>query len=380
MPADLNARLRRVWLNIHLWIGLGLALLLVPIGLSGSFLVWHDHFDAVINPARYAVTGGSAVAPSALLASAGGVLESGFQPIVLRLPEGAGWPATVMAREQRGPQATGRPRLQTVYLDPPTGRVLDVVDTRSTLVNFLHRFHENLTIPEYSGRAIVGWVGVAMLILSLSGIYLWWPRSAGFRRGLRWRRGPALSFNLHHLIGFWIALPLAVVSATGIYLGFPQQARELLSSVAPMTQQRAGGFNAQLLRPTRLGIDEALAAAVAAEPTLRPAAVFMPLQPTQSWRVQLRSPDSEGVFTVLVDDRSSAASKVPPLSGDLIARWIRVIHEGGGLGPVWQVLVFVCGLVPTLFAVTGLMIWLRSRRSRAGALAGAKAARLEAAE
>ena len=60
MPARLNARLRRLWLNVHFWIGLGLALLLLPISLSGALLVWHDHLDALINPARYAVTQGEA--------------------------------------------------------------------------------------------------------------------------------------------------------------------------------------------------------------------------------------------------------------------------------------------------------------------------------
>ena len=54
-----------------------------------------------------------------------------------------------------------RPRLVNVYVDPPTGRVLEVVDFRDSMIGFLHRFHENLTIPEYSGRAIVGWSGVA---------------------------------------------------------------------------------------------------------------------------------------------------------------------------------------------------------------------------
>ena len=114
-----------------------------------------------------------------------------------------------------------------VYLDPPTARVLDVVDFRSSLFGWLHRFHENLTIPEYSGRAVVGWVGVGMLILSLTGIWLWWPRNGAFLPGLRWGRAPYTTTNLHHLLGFWISIPLAVVSVTGVYLGFPQNARWL---------------------------------------------------------------------------------------------------------------------------------------------------------
>ena len=248
MAAASTFRLRRVFVQIHLWLGIGLALLLVPISLSGAALVWHDQFDALFHPSRYAATTGQPLSPSQLVVHASAALERGFQPIALRMPEGEGSPATVSAREGRRGEgaAGGRPRLVTVYLDPPSGRVLDVVEFRDSLIGVLHRFHENLTIPEWNGRSIVGWVGVAMLILSLSGIYLWRPRNAGFLRGLRFTRGPAFSFNLHHLFGFWISIPLAVVSATGIYLGFPQQGREMIASVAPMAPPQRGGFAAPL--------------------------------------------------------------------------------------------------------------------------------------
>ena len=69
MPGPINARLRRIWLNIHLWLGLGLALLLVPVGLSGSLLVWQDHVDALINPSRYTVSPGPAASPSSVMAA-----------------------------------------------------------------------------------------------------------------------------------------------------------------------------------------------------------------------------------------------------------------------------------------------------------------------
>ena len=373
--------LRKLWLNIHLWLGIGLAVLLIPISISGALLVWHDHLDALVNPDRYAITSGAAQPPSALLASATASLGRGFDPVAVRLPEGPGWPATVMAREQRQRGAEGgRPRVVTVYLDPPTGRVLATAEFRNSLIGVLHRFHENLTIPEYSGRAVVGWVGVAMLVLSLSGIYLWWPRNAGFLRGLRWRRGPATSFNLHHLFGFWIAIPLAVVSATGIYLGFPQQARQLLSSVAPMTPQQRGAFNAPLLASPHIDIDRAVEIATGGAAGSGLAAVFVPTRQNQAWRIQLRQPGSEGVTTVMVDDGSGALSKVQPQSGDRIAQWIRWIHEGSHSGLLWQIVVFLCGVLPTGFAVTGTMIWLRSRRAKKAERGVAGVPQLDAAE
>ena len=231
-----STSVRTIWWTVHRWIAIGLALLLVPIGISGALLVWRDHFDALIHPSRYAVTGSALIAPSAYFASARAALGTGVQPTALRFPDLEGWPVVVMARgAPRG--EGGPPRLVNVYIDPPTARVLEAVDFRSSLVGWLHRFHENLTIPEYFGRAIVGWVGVGMLILSLTGIWLWWPRSSDFITGLRWHRAPFVTTNLHHLLGFWISIPLAAVSVTGIYLGFPQTARQVMSSIAAMTPQ-----------------------------------------------------------------------------------------------------------------------------------------------
>ncbi len=168
---------------------------------------------------------------------------------IVRYPE-KGWPVRITMRGQSR-DAGARPRVITVFLDPPTAAVLDVMEFRSSFFGFLHVFHENLTIPEYSGRQIVGWVGAGMLIMSLTGLWLWWPRGGGFLRGLRWTRSARFTINLHHLIGFWISIPLAVVSFTGIYLAFPQTARNAMSTVAPMGPPR-GGFGGQIAQHTTL--------------------------------------------------------------------------------------------------------------------------------
>jgi uncharacterized iron-regulated membrane protein len=57
------AKLRRLWLNVHLWIGIGLCALLIPISVSGGLLVWHDEIDSWINPQRYAVSASPALLP-----------------------------------------------------------------------------------------------------------------------------------------------------------------------------------------------------------------------------------------------------------------------------------------------------------------------------
>lgn len=373
MAESRTAMLRRLWLNVHLWIGVGFAVLLIPISISGGLLVWHDEIDALISPHRYAVTGPEVAQPaSAYLARAAEAVAkhpANLKPTGVRYPEEPGWPVRVVTRAPQQ-QAGGPPRFVTVFLDPPTAAVLDVMEFRSSFIGFLHVFHENLTIPQYSGRQIVGWAGVGMLILSLTGIWLWWPRNGGFLRGLRWTRSSRLTFNLHNMLGFWISIPLAVVSLTGIYLSFPQTAREMMSSISPMNPQGPRGFGGDLASHTALTVDRALEIARQTEPSAKPFTVFLPSEarggrgPGPAWRVQLTRPGGENV-TVTVDDRTGMATPAAaPKSGDRAASWIRWIHEGSHSGPVWAVIVFLTGVFPTIFAITGVIMWLRRRASR----------------
>jgi uncharacterized iron-regulated membrane protein len=174
------------------------------------------------------------------------------------------------------------------------------------------------------------------------------------------------------MLGFWIAIPLAVVSLTGIYLSFPQTARSMMSSIATMTPQGArGGFGVEVAKQTELTADRALQIAQQTEPGGTPAALFLPTVQRGggsrglSWRIQMtRSPSGE-TTTVMVDDRGGRATVAPrPQSGDRAASWIRWIHEGSHSGPVWAVIVFLTGVFPTVFAVTGIIMWSRKRASR----------------
>ena len=72
----------------------------------------------------------------------------------------------------------GRPARVSVWLDPSDARLLDRANSDAGAVRFLHVLHGNLQIPGV-GRQIVGWIGVAMLLSSLTGLWLWWPLSGG---------------------------------------------------------------------------------------------------------------------------------------------------------------------------------------------------------
>ncbi len=361
--ADRRTGGRRLWFSIHKWIGILLAILVIPISLSGSALVWHDWLDETLNPGRYAVREGApAAAPGVLAAAAAGYLADGERIASIRMPEHPGAPVLVGAARAPDPAAKpgARPVRTTLWLDPADGRLLDRAGSDEGAVRFLHVLHGSLMVPGV-GRQIVGWIGVAMLISSLSGLYLWWPVTGSWRRGLRWKRQAATSANLHHQTGFWIVIPLAMLSFTGVWISFP-------AFFGPLSGAPAGGGPgrqppARPLAETRLTADQALAVA-------RPLAggrlisITLPTDKAADWKLSFEREGSPA--EVEVADAGGAVTPPKPARAEPIARTMRRWHDGTGMGIVWQVIIFVGGIIPALLAVTGSMMWLNTRRWRGG--------------
>jgi uncharacterized iron-regulated membrane protein len=358
MPDPTRFRLRRLWFQVHKWIGLALALLIVPISLTGSALVWHDWLDERLNPERAAAAPPS-LPPSAYVAAAKRFARPGERLSSLAYPRGSGPVVATLART--GQPAGGRPVRTLLYLDPASAALLDRAGSDEGAVRFLHVLHGSLMVPGV-GRQIVGWIGVAMLLSSLTGLWLWWPLSGRFTRGLRWRRRATTSANLHHQTGFWIALPLAVLSFTGAWISFPAFFAALSGDPAgPSMAERMRRTAALPAAETRMSPDSALASA-------RPAAdailvsLAWPGEKEPKWKIAFARPG--GTAEVTVDDRSGAATppKAPP--PETTARLMRRIHDGTGMGALWQAIIFVGGLIPALLAVTGLLMWLHVRRGK----------------
>src|SRR5678816_672769 len=117
------ARLRRLWLDVHLWLGVGLMLVLIPLSVSGSILVWHDALDRALYADRYAVSGPEASQPVAAYAAAADQAFAGRAALTqLRLPQKPGDPVVAVGRLEGPPGAGGRPRTLNVWIDPPTAK------------------------------------------------------------------------------------------------------------------------------------------------------------------------------------------------------------------------------------------------------------------
>lgn len=371
MTRSLLGRLRRLWLDVHLWIGVGLLAALIPVGLSGSLLVWHDALDRALHAERFEVAGPAAQPPSAYIAAARATFGDRAVVTTLRMPHEPGDPVTVVGRMMGEPPVNGRPRELTAWIDPATAKVLDVADIRQSFTSVMHRLHGSLLIPGQGvGRKVVGWLGWAMTASCLTGLWLWWPRNGNLLKALRWRRSPSFLNNLHHMFGFWILVPLLVVSLTGVYISFPETARALFG-VAEAKEQPRGPRPAgpPPLESHRLGADEAVAAALRDNPKARLAVLQTPTQGlAPEWRVELAGEGGAKPINLAVSDATAEVSAAPPTTPrnrrDPLSRLMRQIHDGADTPLVWQVLVFLTGLAPLLLGTSGTIMWLRRRRRR----------------
>ena len=368
------ATVRHTLFTVHMWTGLILGALLAALGLSGSLLVYDEAISDLLSPPPRAATAGqplplTMIANTAREAAAEQGVDGGAMQIILPQrardavavrfngisPMGAA-PAGRGAEGRGGREGAGR-GLQ-MFVDPVSGEVLGARDfVQPPLLTFAHQLHGNFLMGRDFGRPIVGWLGVAMCLLGLTGLVLWWPRRGQWQYAFKVRRSATgLRFHreLHAATGIWIFVIFIAVSFSGVVIAWPQT----IGLNPP-------GFNPRALPKIestdgkRLGATEAVIAAAAAVPGLVPRSITIPARPDQPISVNYLSHDAVAA-TVFVDPYSGKVLMVRDNSEQFLA-WMRPVHQGS-LGTIWRFLVFLSGLVPALFVVTGIIMWWKKRQ------------------
>lgn len=340
--------LRRALFQIHLWAGLAIGVWAFLIGLSGSILVFQESIDAALNH--------SAV-PSFAPEQRNATSEELMRSVRERFPSGLlhiGFPyqpgGYVIANNYNGSQA------HTLLLNPHNAVVLSIVDHQGTLLQMIGRFHSNLFLGR-PGRILNGVLGVVTLLMAATGIVIWWPGIAQWRRRLivnfraPWR---LLMFELHNAAGFWCLFYIALSAFTGAYFTWPQQYRAAVSFFSPVTERP----NVRLDAPpdaARRPLDEVVAAAERAAAG-KAEAVDIFTNRNQPVRVLMPGRVTVAVnpFTAEVLDVERPSSKT---AGDILMRWMGPLHTGHFGGLKIAVLWAVLGLSLPLLFVTGFLMW-----------------------
>jgi uncharacterized iron-regulated membrane protein len=372
--------LRRALFQLHLWTGLILAAYAIVIGLTGSALIFKSELLETLQPALYTIH----PVPRQT------TIDAAVRTIVATHP---GYQAFALQNFDKPTQATDlllrrvngapTPNYRVVSFNPYNGQVLLDRLRYAGLLGFLSNLHVYLLSGE-TGLLISGWMALGLLILSLSGLILWWPgvqRWASallLHRRTSWRR---TNFDLHTVLGFWSSAAFLLVILTGLDFAFPGPTGKLLE-LATGHGYRDTGVVLQPRIPTSptptvtLTIDQAIAAAYRAlPPSAPPDYLQLPSTPTSPFRVTgyytHAAPFSQLVRIVLDPHTGALLASSDTRDQDLASRieqYSVALHFGlfGGPGPLGlcvKILWVLLGILPALLAVTGiLMYWNRKLR------------------
>lgn len=213
-----GVRLRRVCFQIHLWIGVALALYVVMMSLTGSALVYRREltraFDTVrptYNPSAPHLSS-SELRAAALRAFPTHTVTYIDTRVTQRDPTIEIWIERDGERRRR-------------LFDPYSGADLgDVFPSGVQAVLWLARLHDDLLFGR-DGRTVNGVGAIVLTLLCVTGAVIWWPGVGAWRRGVtvQWRaRWPRLTWDLHSAAGFWLFFLILNWSVTGIYMAFPR--------------------------------------------------------------------------------------------------------------------------------------------------------------
>lgn len=349
--------LRRLWLTLHRWLGLGLGLFVAALALLGALLTAARPLDEWAHPQLFR-------------ASRTGAPPLALQDVRRTLIDTYGAQSSFTLRPPRKPDDTlwvlvRGPWEGRAYFDPATGRLLGQRGEHEGAYNLLFELHSSLLLGE-TGPPLLAGLALAYLCLLVSGLVLWWPRRWRLAWLVRWREGWTRTlFDLHRSGGSLLGLFIAVSIASGAYMAW----RPLSAAVSGLSGQA-------VVQPPRVDVsagapvslDDLVARARALYPQGRVGYVQLPDRAERPLRVRLKLPDDphpNGLTSVWMH----------PVTGEVLAayRWdeldvgsraysiIYPLHTGDLGGPVHIAFNGLLGLSLAGLGASGAWLWWRRR-------------------
>lgn len=201
---------RTVW-RWHFYAGVFCIPFVIALALSGAIYLFKPQIDQWNErPYHNLDSVGARAAPEALIQAAVDELPgSRFQN--LRLPDSPD-EAVVVSVIQDGERHLS-------YVHPSRAEVLHRIGYEDQFVRQVRAFHGEL-LAGTAGSVLVELAACWAIVLILTGLYLWWPRSSKGLAGVLYPRlsktGRLFWRDLHAVVGFWISLMALFLLLSGL--------------------------------------------------------------------------------------------------------------------------------------------------------------------
>ncbi len=391
--ANLKAR-RKLWLDVHLYLGLVAGLVLSVVGLTGGLLVFYQESQELLNPELFITSAPAESQPQLqALDNIVNAAEQAKPPLSefnkLYYPRKANMTYKFLYYVRDKNQANTKGDGYYVFVDPYS---LKVNGTQiwhpkdhywdRPLPSFIMQLHWCLLLGRETGRITVGILGVLGFILVLTGLIVWWPLTGKFKQALTIKH-PAGNirriFDLHKTLGFYLSLVLLPVLLSGVYMNFPERVNTVVKVFTPL--HRPNVFESippeiQSATPKSAQHTVSLSAVESIVqknyPSGRLWMLNAPKNAADVFIVMKREVNEVGQFIgyrdFAIDQYTGQILQVYDAgagsAGDIFADWQWPLHSGQAFGWTGRVLVLLSGLACPVLFVTGVIRWQQKRRAK----------------
>lgn len=353
--------MRKLIFNIHLYLALVAAAFVILMGITGSIMAFEPEIDRLLHRKLVYVTPGEQKLSFAEISAIAGKAVPG-ESIQGYAPSTAPNLSASVLMESA-----------SVYVNPYTGQVLGTRADELEFLDYVHQLHLRLAWPGSGergspGKQIMSWAGVALLLLLVSGLVLWWPTKRIWVR--RDARGRPFWFDLHNAVGIFSLVFLLILSITGIMIGFERTTTPLFYKLTCSKPAEAPKIAPPPPGAQRIPVDQALDIARDALPGTTAFLIIVP-NPKGAYQVRLRYPEDltpGGRSRVLIDQYSgrvlyAESSRTAP-AGTRAVIANRAIHTGDIFGMSSKIVMSLASLMLVLQASSGLVMWWKRIRSK----------------
>jgi len=376
---------RKLWLDVHLYVGLFAGAIFVIVGLSGSILSFRVEIDELLNSDLLIIPATSERSQAFhsyddLIAVSKNAAPADSTAFFVHFPKRpTGYLDVIYAM----PTPQGRKNISQVVVNPYSASVVGrrlLVDTEShfsePFVNVVTHVHYTL-LQGALGETIIGFAGLFLFGSLVSGVYLWWPRNGKWRQAFLIKRNASFErfiLDLHKTAGVYFCAILLVMLFSGTYMIFMPQVRALVSAFSSTTTHmiredlKSEAANGR----APIGADAAVEVADRLFPDGKLMSLQLPDGPEGLYVVGKRADDeinmSEPSRLVAVDQYAGTVVGVQNphdfTAGERFLEWQYPLHTGEAFGDAGRAFVSFMGLVPALLYATGVTRWLQKRRAK----------------
>ncbi|HEV2484729.1 MAG TPA: PepSY-associated TM helix domain-containing protein [Terracidiphilus sp.] len=347
--------MKKLIINLHLYVGLVAALFLVMLSVSGAIIAFEDELNRAFHPELTNVKPMSQPLNWDVFRARVEMQSPGWKVIRFYFPDRPDRSTYIRLR------SIATHRIRHIYVNQYTGAVLGSTEDGSNWIIKVHDLHVNLLTGKVGNRAVT-WSTCGLLVLSLSGIVLWWPRKV-----FRFQAGaslPRLNRDLHYSVGFWSFFAMFAFAITG--LGLHYQTGKLLDLLNTAN-------TAKTMPGHGTSIEGMLTTAREALPGTAIPRLLLPEKKGDPVFIYQRFPEDKtpaGRSFTTIDPNTGAvlsegSSRTAPLMQTALVQWTREIHTGALLGLPTQILAAGFALLLSVLALTGPLIWLNKLRAAA---------------